>query len=168
MSRLFLLRHAKAQWADPGMKDFDRNLSPDGIEEAHSMGELMRARNLLPRTILCSSAARARQTLEHIDKDGMFAAITSFNDDLYATDAPGYLEIAARNGTDGDLMMIGHNPMLEDVAIGIGVEGDQEAIMEIQMGFGTACLAVIQIDGPLSGIETARGQLEVYLRPTDN
>ncbi|RUX92559.1 histidine phosphatase family protein, partial [Mesorhizobium sp. M7A.F.Ca.CA.004.04.1.1] len=38
MSRLYLLRHAKAGWALPGMRDFDRPLDASGRSDAEMMG----------------------------------------------------------------------------------------------------------------------------------
>ncbi|TIX99998.1 MAG: histidine phosphatase family protein, partial [Mesorhizobium sp.] len=42
MSKLYLLRHAKAGWALPGMRDFDRPLDASGIADAETMGAAMR------------------------------------------------------------------------------------------------------------------------------
>ncbi|RUZ11954.1 histidine phosphatase family protein, partial [Mesorhizobium sp. M7A.F.Ca.US.007.01.2.1] len=44
MSRLYLLRHAKAGWALPGMRDFDRPLDASGRADAEMMGAAMRSR----------------------------------------------------------------------------------------------------------------------------
>jgi phosphohistidine phosphatase len=167
LSRLFLFRHAKAAWAEPGMRDFDRNLSPDGVEEAQKMGHELRARGLRPDHIICSSAARARQTFDAIDLNDGWRELVTFDPTLYSTDAPGYLEVAAATDIEGDLMLIGHNPMLEDLAIGLGQNGNDEAYTHINMGFGTACIAIIKFDGPMSGVQTAKCKLEDYLRPRD-
>ncbi len=167
MSRLFLFRHAKAAWAEPGMRDFDRNLSPDGVEEATKVGHELRKRGLKPNKIICSSAARAKQTFEAIDQGNGWKDLVDFDPTLYSTDAPGYLEVAAAVDMEGDLMLIGHNPMLEDLAIGLGQNGNDEAYTHINMGFGTACIAIIKFDGPMSGIQTAKCELEDYIRPRD-
>lgn len=165
MSRLFLLRHAKAEWAEPGQRDFDRALAASGVEDARALAAAMVERDLLPEKVICSSARRARQTLEAINTVRDLSAITSYDPNLYATDAPGYLEVAAKSGFDGDLMLVGHNPMLEDIAMALSSGGDEGLIDELQMGFRTAGLVVIAIDGPLSKIETQRGCLEAYLTP---
>ncbi|WP_306119357.1 MULTISPECIES: histidine phosphatase family protein [unclassified Roseitalea] len=167
MSRLFLLRHAKAEWAEPGQRDFDRALSPWGVEEARAMGAAMAARGLTPQRVICSTAARARQTMDAINQAHDLSSVTEFEQNLYGTDAPGYLEVAARSGFNGDLMLVGHNPMLEDVAVALAAEGEAEAIEHLNMGFRTAGLAIIALDGPMGAVETARGRLEVYLTPAD-
>ncbi|RVB55078.1 histidine phosphatase family protein, partial [Mesorhizobium sp. M7A.F.Ca.CA.004.06.1.1] len=64
MSRLYLLRHAKAGWALPGMRDFDRPLDASGRSDAEMMGAAMRSRLYVPDRTLCSNAKRAKETLE--------------------------------------------------------------------------------------------------------
>lgn len=165
MGRLFLLRHGKARWADPGMKDFDRVLDDKGVQEALAMGKAMLERNLIPEKIICSNAARAKQTLSYINQALGLSDKSTFTDELYATDAPGYLEIASKVTGVNDLMLVGHNPMLEDLAIGTAATGDQSDMYELQMGFRTAGLAVISFDGPPIDFESLRGKLDIYLTP---
>src|SRR3954452_9870575 len=89
MSRLYLLRHAKAGWAAPGMRDFDRPLDPTGCTDADSIGAGMRAREYIPDLVLCSTAKRARETLDWVARHiGSPRAV--FSDSLYSTDAAGY------------------------------------------------------------------------------
>ncbi|MDZ7824371.1 MAG: histidine phosphatase family protein [Ahrensia sp.] len=169
MSRLFLLRHAKASWADPGMRDFDRKLSQEGIEEAAAMGSALRHRGLVPNKIICSSALRARQTFDAMNNGHSDDWITrvDYDEKLYSTDAPGYLEVAAATHFSGDLMLIGHNPMLEDLAIGLGQNGNHEAYSQINMGFATAAVAILHFDGNFSDIQKAKWILDDYIRPRD-
>lgn len=167
MSRLFLLRHAKAQWAEPGQRDFDRALAASGVEDAKLIAAAMVDQNLLPGKIICSSAVRARQTLEALNSVHDLSGITSFQSDLYATDAPGYLDVAAKSGFEGDLMLIGHNPMLEDVAMALAQSGDDALVSDLHMGFRTAALAVIALDQPLAAIDKATGTLDAYLTPSN-
>lgn len=167
MNRLLLFRHAKASWAEPGMRDFERKLSPDGIEEATSIGYALRERGFIPSQIICSSAVRARETFDAVDQGDGWRKNITYTDTLYSTDAPGYLEVASEFGKDGDLMLIGHNPMLEDLAIALGQTGNDDAYTHINMGFGTACVAILRFEGSMSGIQDTKWTLEDYLRPRD-
>ena len=167
MSRLFLLRHAKAEWAQPGQRDFDRALEVSGVEDAKKIAAAMVSQGLMPTRIICSSAVRARQTLDAFNTVRDLSNIATFQSDLYATDAPGYLEVAARSGFDGDLMLIGHNPMLEDVAMALATAGDDTLLSDLNMGFRTAGLAVIALDRPIAEIDEATGTLEAYLTPAN-
>lgn len=167
MSRLYLFRHGKAAWAEPGMRDFDRKLDDRGIEEARAMGTLMKARRLVPDRVICSTAARAVETLEGLNAALHLEDVTTYEQNLYATDAPGYLEIAAASDFDGDVMLVGHNPMLEDAALALARDGEDEALDALHMGFRTAGLAIIRFDGPTSAFTTDTGYLEAYLTPAD-
>ena len=165
MSRLFLLRHAKAEWAEPGQRDYDRQLAASGIEDAKAVANTMIKRDLLPERVICSSAARTQQTYEVLNSIHDISKITSFDRNLYATDAPGYLEVAAQSDFEGDLLLIGHNPMLEDVAVALAKQGDDTLMDDLHMGFRTSALAVIALDRPIAEIEKARGTLEAYITP---
>ncbi|MCI5077261.1 histidine phosphatase family protein [Oricola sp.] len=167
MSRLFLFRHGKAAWAQPGMRDFDRKLDARGIEEATTMGQLMVERDLIPDIVMCSSAARAVETFDALNQSLHLDNSVRYDQNLYATDAPGYLEIAATAGIDGDVMLVGHNPMLEDAALALAADGDHRAIEALHRGFRTAALAVIRFDGPASVFTDKTGYLEHFLTPAE-
>ena len=63
---LYLLRHAKSSWDDPGLADRDRPLAPRGRRAAKAMGDHLRREHIAPAVVLCSSARRAEETLERI------------------------------------------------------------------------------------------------------
>ncbi len=166
LSRLYLLRHAKAGWALPGVRDFDRPLDESGMADAETIGEAMRARNYVPDVTLCSNARRARQTLEglagHTDTGRVL-----FLDALYSEDAAGYLDLIRANGAPGSLLVIGHNPMMEDLAIAVSGAGEDGAREMLNYGFPTSGPAVVRFDTPLSCAEQGAGYLEAFLTPAD-
>ncbi len=149
------------------MRDFDRQLDERGVEEAIAMGRLMLKRKLVPDIIFCSTAARAVQTLDAVNEALHLNDIARYDQNLYATDAPGYLEIAAAAGDAEDVMLVGHNPMLEDTAIALSKSGDDVSIDALHRGFRTAGLAVIDFEGPAASFISATGHLEAFLTPED-
>ena len=64
MITLFLLRHAKSSWADPGLDDYERPLAKRGVNAGAEMGKYLKRQKLRPDLILCSGAVRTRATLE--------------------------------------------------------------------------------------------------------
>src|SRR5690606_14417614 len=64
MSRLYLLRHAKAKWAEPGSRDYDRALELSGRADADGIAASMLLAGHMPGRVLCSGAKRARETWE--------------------------------------------------------------------------------------------------------
>ena len=166
MSTLYLLRHAKAGWALPGVRDFDRPLDASGIADAEMMGTAMRARNYIPDITLCSNAKRARQTLEGIAGHTDTGRVLFF-DKLYSEDAAGYLSLIRENGNSGSVLVIGHNPMTEDLAVAISGDGEQSARATLNSGFPTSGLAVIRFPGSLKEAAPGNGYLEAFVTPAD-
>ncbi|MEO9339155.1 histidine phosphatase family protein [Mesorhizobium sp. SB112] len=164
MSRLLLLRHAKAGWAKPGMRDFDRPLEKSGIEDAKATGETMTAMGYIPDLTLCSTATRARETLQAVAEHADTGRVT-YMEELYRADAAGYLEIIREHGASGSILVVGHNPVLEDLATALSASDDQAATASLRKGFATSGLAVLRFDGALSEAERGRFRLEAFLTP---
>ena len=58
--RIYLLRHAKSGWAEPGGRDFDRSLSDAGFAEAELLAETAADKQYRPDLVVCSTAKRCR------------------------------------------------------------------------------------------------------------
>ena len=169
MSRVLFLRHAKANWPEPGMRDFDRPLAPRGMTDAGDIGAIMRAGGYHPDRVICSAARRTRETLRQIAGQLQISSDRqTFTDDLYDSDAGRYLE-SVRSAGDGveTVLVIGHNPMIEDIASALAAGGDENAMQRLDRGFPTSGLAVIKIDGPLRDVALSSGYLEAFLLPSD-
>lgn len=166
MSRLYLLRHAKAGWALPGMRDFDRPLDGTGVDDAEAIGIAMRGHDYVPAITLCSNATRARQTLEGVAGHADTGRVV-FLDTLYSEDAAGYLQIVQQNGRHASVLVIGHNPMMEDLTMALAGSGDADALATLGLGFPTSGLAVIRFDGALTHAAPGKGHLEAFLTPAD-
>lgn len=166
MSRLYLLRHAKAGWAEPGMRDFDRPLEPLGRTDADSIGAAMRANAYIPDLVLCSSAKRARETLDWVARHTGDGRVV-FSDSLYSTDAAGYVDFIRETADADAVLLVGHNPMMEDVAEALSGDGDPQARAALHGGFPTSALAVIRFPGNLSEAMPGKGYLEAFMTPHD-
>ncbi|TAH02820.1 MAG: histidine phosphatase family protein [Sphingobacteriales bacterium] len=64
--QLLLVRHAKSDWGNVGVKDFDRPLNTRGFANAPEMGERLNIKNILPDVIVSSPALRAITTAKLI------------------------------------------------------------------------------------------------------
>lgn len=164
MSRLLLLRHAKAVWAEPGERDFDRRLKRSGVADSRSIGEQMTVHGLVPDIVLCSTARRARETWEGVAEIiGPMEGRVTYLDELYSSDATGYLEIARNAPAAESVMLVGHNPMMEDLAEILSGSGDLAARTVLASGFPKSGLAVIAFDRPISEAAPGMGRLEAFL-----
>jgi phosphohistidine phosphatase len=110
---LLILRHAKAEQGD-GQSDKERALSKRGRRAATRVGELLADR--LPEKILSSSALRTRETVEALIKSAAYFGPIEFIDSLYLAEPAAYLAAARERGGDAKrLLVVGHNPGLEDL-----------------------------------------------------
>jgi phosphohistidine phosphatase len=166
MSRLYLLRHAKAKWAEPGSRDYDRALELTGKADADGIAASMLLAGHMPGRVLCSGAKRARETWEVASRH-LPVTDVRYMDELYSADATGYLDIIRNAGGDGSAMVVGHNPMMEDLAMALSRGGETEALAAVAGGFPTCGLAVIRFSTPLSGIAPEDGYLEEFVAPRD-
>lgn len=115
MRELILLRHAHAEPAAPGQDDLDRPLSPEGLAEAEAAGRWLAERGLVPDCVLCSPARRARETLEAVL--GVVGYVDQRLEDAIYEASPGTLAALADAHCDvGRLLLVGHNPGLEQLA----------------------------------------------------
>ena len=141
--RLILLRHAKSSTGDPSMDDIDRPLNRRGREAAPRIGGWLRETGQLPARILCSPAARTRQTLEGLGLTGIPAG---FPDDLYLADAGTILRAALAQRVD--TLVVGHNPGMAEAAARAVSEPPAHSDFA---RYPTAACAVIEVTGDLPG-----------------
>jgi phosphohistidine phosphatase len=169
MPRLLLLRHAKSSWDDPMADDFDRPLSSRGRRAAPLMGRHIAAHRLVPQKIVCSAARRTRETLAGLLPylaDDLDLRITR---DLYDASEDRYLDLLrAQGGTARTLMMIGHNPSLQDAALTLIGQGNPSLIDDMRAKFPTGALAVIDFDAKRwIDVEPGGGRIVAFFRPRE-
>src|SRR5437879_5489012 len=111
---LFILRHAKSSWDDPGLDDHDRPLAPRGRKAARLMADHVRASEIHPSLVLCSPAKRTRQTLDAVLPGGK----TVIEPALYGASAGSILaRLRGVSNTTASVMVIGHNPAMQDLVL---------------------------------------------------
>ena len=167
LSRLYLLRHAKAGWAAPGMRDYNRPLDTKGHADAEAIGLAMRDAGHVPDLTLCSGAKRARETLAGVATHADTGRV-AFVEELYSTDAAGYLSLIKQTANADALLVIGHNPMMEDLAQLLAGDGDEKALAILASGFPTSGLAVIDANGSLRELSPETSRLVAFLTPADS
>jgi phosphohistidine phosphatase len=138
MKTLLLFRHAKSSWKDDSLDDRKRPLNKRGQDDAPRMGKLLREQGILPDLVLCSTAVRARTTLELACEALGYHGEIDYREDLYAFEAGAYLNALQKLPDEpGLVMVVGHNPALEEVLAGLTGE---------YLALPTAALAEIELD----------------------
>jgi len=155
--RVFLVRHAHAAWGLPGMRDFDRPLDERGREEAARLAAAISVNGFEPDLVQCSNARRCMETFEILNASTGANLKVEYSDALYAANHDAYLDLiaAAGNDTIRSLMIIGHNPMLEDTAQAL--LQDDPASFEAAVGSGFPTAGLLIVDCGQRGVNAVRG-----------
>ncbi|SMC80907.1 histidine phosphatase family protein [Rhizobium sp. RU36D] len=143
--RIYLLRHAKSGWATPGQRDFDRGLDDEGYAEAEIVTDRAADKGYRPDLVISSTAVRCRETAKAVRRAFPGDLEFRFIDELYNCPTDTYFEILATLSNIESVLMIGHNPAIEEI-LGelIGPTALGEAVPE---GYPTAGFAVIDHAG---------------------
>lgn len=157
MKQLILLRHAKAV-AKAAVQDFDRVLAPEGRREMDRVAADLLASSIRPDLALVSPAARTRETWALTRIEGV---APRFEPGIY--DAEVEMLVALVRSAPDDvlrLMLVGHNPGIEDLALLVGGE---DAASLIGGGLPTAALAVFDLpEGRWADLADGTGRLVHY------
>lgn len=148
MQRLILLRHGKAEPDSVSGEDFDRRLAPRGVLESAAMGASLADMGFRPDVALVSSAARTRETWAQAGA-GFPEAETRVLGELYHAEAGQVRQLAEAAGRDaGTVIVVGHNPGLQELAVHLLIEGSapRELIHQAQRKFPPGAAAVFLID----------------------
>lgn len=173
MRSLLLLRHAKSSWDREDLDDRARPLAPRGRRAAPLIGRHIRSQKVVPDLVLCSTAERARQTLELVSAEWERMADpgprVEFRASLYLASAGDMLAAIKRLDDDVErAMIIGHNPGMASFADLLVAGGDPEGMRAMAAKYPTAALAVIALDvAAWKAVSAGAGHLTSFTRPRD-
>jgi phosphohistidine phosphatase len=143
MKTIWLMRHAKSSWKDSSLPDHERPLAPRGRRAAATMGRHLAEGGIRPALVLCSSALRARETLELLEPALADVAVWT-EDGLYGASGADLLRrLRQLPETAPSVLLIGHNPGLQGIAVGLAGGGDPVALGRLRAKLPTAGLATL-------------------------
>jgi len=117
MKSMMLLRHAEALPATAAVADLDRVLSNLGKRQARAQGKWLRARVWTPQAVLCSAAARARQTAEALCAAAGWTTAMIVREELYNASADTMLAVLRAQAREVDrLLLVAHAPGVGELA----------------------------------------------------
>jgi phosphohistidine phosphatase len=160
------LRHAKSSWDEPGLADHDRPLAPRGHRATELMAAHLRREGIAPELVLCSSARRARETL-----DGVAPAL---GDDIQVQIEAELYHASERDLVDRlhavpevveSVMLIGHNPTIH--ALTLSLAGDGEDLASVARKYPTGALAILTFSGNWRELEPGAAKLAGFVKPKD-
>ena len=168
MKTLYLLRHFKSSWKDKTLEDFDRPLAKRGRRAAELMAGYVARNGIAPAQVLCSPSRRTRETLERMQESLGGAVPTRFEKGIYLADASALLVRLRRLGDVGSVMIIGHNPGLETLALALIGSGEEKAHTRLASKFPTGALAVLTTEiQNWRELEAGCARLDAFVCPRD-
>ncbi|HEV2800804.1 MAG TPA: histidine phosphatase family protein [Pyrinomonadaceae bacterium] len=118
MKTLLLLRHARPSQSSPTGRDFDRPLVEAGRADARLVGQTLVGRNLAPAVILCSPAARARETTEIVREAAQLSAPPRFDDRLFNATTEQLLAVLSESEDEAAvILLVAHNPGIAELIL---------------------------------------------------
>lgn len=167
MRRLIILRHAKTEPAQLGGDDRGRALIDRGKHEAGQIGAYMASHKLGPDRVVLSPARRVQETWQHLTAALEAAPAAMTSESVYEATTPDIVGLIA--GTPAavqSLMVVGHNPSLQDAALLLIASGDIEARERLREKLPPAGLIVIDFAfDDWSKLHPQSGRLERFVTP---
>jgi phosphohistidine phosphatase len=166
---LVVIRHAKTERSHPD-GDHERELTDRGVGDALALGRWLSGARLVPDLVLVSTAARARQTAEHLLVGaGVLQAQVWPGRGLYDRGVEGVLEAVREAPEDaGTVWVVGHEPtvstLLQDLADPTASSPDALQVVREHVATATAAVLRVPADWPdlvggmakLESVHTAR------------
>lgn len=140
---LGLLRHAKSDWDDMSLRDFDRGLNDRGRRGAAIMGGHIRDHGVAWDKVLASPAERVRRTL---DATRIKTPVT-FDQLIYLADSEALIDVLRSVEGDPDsVLLVGHNPGLQELIFDLVAPENENALFTTAAEkFPTATFAVLEL-----------------------
>ena len=163
--QLFILRHAKSSWDDPGQDDRERPLSPRGLRAARLIAEHLTASGIAPAQVLCSPSRRTMETYDGVNPPGELCVAPW----LYGASGDELIEhLRALPDSAASVMVIGHNPGLQSLVLKLAADGDGQPdpeLGEVARKFPNGALATLEFSGSWSQLARGCARLTGFVRP---
>jgi phosphohistidine phosphatase len=163
--QLYLLRHLKSSWDDPDLADHDRPLAPRGRKAGILLQEFLRTQAIRPDLVMVSSARRARETLDALQPWETPPQV-EIGSALYHASPETILDlIRAAPKAARVLLVIGHNPGLQDFAVLLCADRGGALARRMAESFPTGALAQFDLDRPWAHLEMGGGKVTGFVTP---
>ena len=171
MKTLTLLRHAKSGWDEPAARDFDRAINDRGKRAARTMGDYARSKGYRFDAIIASPAVRVIDTLDIFQTAmGNENLEPKWDRRIYLASSASLFDVL-RDAPEGatDLLMVGHNPGLEDLILELVPDSKDEPLRAIpEEKYPTAALARMELSvDRWADIAPGAAHLVDMVRPRD-
>lgn len=167
MRELMIVRHAKSDWSEGSLSDFDRPLNNRGSNDAARMAQWIKNHSIHPETIISSPALRAKQTaLAIADQLKLSESAIQFDPQLYLANTKTLLgKIKKVDNKYQSAMLIGHNPGLESLVETLAI--DPPPLTSSGKLLTTANFVLLQLRGDWHNVAPRQAKLVHFIRPKE-
>jgi len=173
MKTVIVLRHAKSDWSDSALRDFDRGLNDRGYRAAATMGRWAALQKLNFDAVIASPAVRVIETLRRFREAYGDCPAPVYDLRLYLASAGTIRDVLSETQEGHDsLLLAGHNPGLEEFILTASDRESRPGLRHsVEIKFPTAALAVLEFDvgrwTDLAPDMEGRANLRAFVRPRD-
>jgi phosphohistidine phosphatase len=162
---LIAVRHAKSSW-DHDVEDHDRPLSGRGRRDADALGRLLVQRSLVPELVLCSTAARTRETWERAQAVGARAGEVRLVRGIYHAWVPELVRLLRQTPDEvSTVLLLGHSPGIPDLVEHLCVRTDSADWAQLDQKYPTSGVAVVAVPGPWRELGSSTAELTAFAIP---
>lgn len=170
MKTLGLFRHAKSDWNDARLRDFDRPLNRRGRKGAAIMGKHIKDYGRKWSRVIASPAVRVTQTIELAAEAAGSTPPIIWDRRIYLANSLTLLDLLReQEGNPESIIMVGHNPGLEDLIFDLVPDDGSSPLRDIvEEKFPTATFAVLELAiNRWDEVEEGCARLVHLMRPRD-
>lgn len=130
------------------------------------LAEHLREEGVAPDVVLCSTAARTRETLDLLGGGFVDEGRTMIEPGLYGATARDLLDrLRAVDEEAGSAMVIGHQPGIQQLALSLASRG--KGLAQMRQKFPTAALATLTFACRWDELAPGTAELVAFVRPRD-
>ena len=167
MKTLTLLRHAKSGWDDAVARDFDRPLNDKGRRAAQTIGRHLRREGIAFDHVVASPARRVVETLAEVEAGYGRGLAPVWDKRVYLASAATLLDLIHELPADAArVLLVGHNPGLEDLVLDLVPDGDATRDA-VERKYPTASIAELSWDDEWTALNAGGATLARFVRPRD-
>jgi len=161
MKTIFILRHAKSSWAQPGVPDIERPLNGRGRKQCAMLQDWMKSQGVSPDRVIASPSARTRETASRVSP-ALGEAPVEFIDQLYAGSIDTYM--SQLWSADGEsVLLIGHNPTCDELVRYLATPDTVADTVLATQGYPTAALSVLEFECGWAELGKASAKLKQFI-----
>jgi len=166
LKTLYLVRHAKSNWDDPGLPDRERPLAARGRKAAAILAGHIERSGVSPALVLCSPARRTMDTLRLISGSFREPVEILVEDELYGAPMGGLLRRLRKvPATTPSVMVIGHNPGIHELALALARSVDD--LKQLKGKFPTGAMVTLAVPGAWKDLGDEAADLREFALPRE-